>query len=48
MDFIVMGSRGLSSEENGSHKLKVLGSVARRVSELSECPVSLSRNPQFL
>lgn len=34
-DLIVMGSKGLK----GVSKLKVLGSVARKVTELSVCPV---------
>jgi len=41
VDFIIMGSRGLSSEDKQTNKLKVLGSVARRVSELAECPVMI-------
>lgn len=36
-DLIVMGSKGLK----GISKLKVLGSVARKVAELSRCPVLL-------
>ena len=41
VDFIIMGSTGLSSEDNQTNKLKVLGSVARSVSELAECPVMI-------
>jgi nucleotide-binding universal stress UspA family protein len=39
MDLIVMGSQGFS----GIHKLKILGSVSRKVSELADCPVLLVR-----
>lgn len=38
-DLIVMGSKGLK----GMSKLKVLGSVARKVTELSRCPVLIAR-----
>ena len=41
VDFIIIGSTGLSSEDNQTNKLKLLGSVARRVSELAECPVMI-------
>ena len=41
VDFIIMGSRGLSSEERKPSMLRVLGSVARKVSELAECPVMI-------
>lgn len=41
VDFIIIGSTGLSSEDNQTNKLKVLGSVARRVSELADCPVMI-------
>jgi len=34
-DLVVMGSQGLS----GFSKIKVLGSVSRKVSEISSCPV---------
>lgn len=37
--FIVMGSRGLTSEEDEPSRIRLLGSVARRVTELSDCPV---------
>ena len=37
VDLIIMGSKELE-KENGS-KLKALGSVTRRVSEISDCPV---------
>jgi len=37
---IVIGSRELKREkEHTAGKLKLLGSVARRVSEIAECPV---------
>ena len=39
--FIIIGSTGLSNEDNQTNKLKVLVSVARRVSELAECPVMI-------
>ena len=40
VDLIVIGSRELKREkENVAGKLKLLGSVARRVSEIAECPV---------
>jgi nucleotide-binding universal stress UspA family protein len=35
IDLVVMGSQGLS----GFSKIKVLGSVSRKVSEISSCPV---------
>ena len=41
VDFIIIGSTGLSSGDNQTNKLKVLGSVARRVSELADCPVMI-------
>ena len=41
VDFIILGSRGLSSEERKPNNLRVLGSVARKVSELAECPVMI-------
>ena len=41
VDFIIIGSRGLSSEERKPKMLRVLGSVARYVSELAECPVMI-------
>ena len=41
VDFIIIGSRGLSSEEREPKMLRVLGSVARYVSELAECPVMI-------
>ncbi|HJT10734.1 MAG TPA: universal stress protein [Candidatus Nitrosotalea sp.] len=37
VDLIIMGSQGL----HGMHKLKVLGSISRKVSELSPCAVML-------
>jgi nucleotide-binding universal stress UspA family protein len=37
VDLIIMGSRQLKKTE----KLMALGSVARRVSELAECPVMI-------
>jgi nucleotide-binding universal stress UspA family protein len=39
IDLIVMGSQGLS----GIQKLRALGSVSRKVSELSSCPVLIIR-----
>jgi nucleotide-binding universal stress UspA family protein len=40
IDLIVIGSRELKREkEHSPGKLKFLGSVARRVSEIAECPV---------
>ncbi len=41
VDFIILGSRGLSSESNEPDKLRILGSVARHVSELADCPVMI-------
>ncbi len=42
VDLIVMGSRELKREkEYVAGKLKLLGSVARRVSEIAECPVMI-------
>jgi nucleotide-binding universal stress UspA family protein len=41
-DLIVMGSRELKREkEYAAGKLKLLGSVARRVSEIAESPVMI-------
>jgi len=39
VDLIVMGSQGLT----GFGKLKALGSVSRKISELAECPVMIIR-----
>jgi nucleotide-binding universal stress UspA family protein len=39
VDFIVMGSKELEKENND--KLKLLGSVTRRVSEISDCSVMI-------
>jgi nucleotide-binding universal stress UspA family protein len=39
VDLIIMGSKELK-KENGN-KLKALGSVTRRVSEISDCPVMI-------
>ena len=40
VDLIVIGSRELKREkEYSASKLKLLGSVARRVSEIADCPV---------
>lgn len=39
VEFIIMGSRGLSSESK-SNKMR-MGSIAARVSELAECPVMI-------
>lgn len=41
VDFIIVGSRGLSSEGIEPNKLRILGSVARNVSELAACPVMI-------
>lgn len=41
VDFIIIGSRGLSSEGREQNKVRVLGSVARNVSELADCPVMI-------
>jgi nucleotide-binding universal stress UspA family protein len=41
VDFIIIGSRGLSSSDREPNKLRILGSVARNVSELAECPVMI-------
>ena len=38
-DLIIMGSRGLS----GISRIKTLGSVSRKVSELAKCPVVIVR-----
>ena len=38
VDLVVLGSQGLS----GLSKIKALGSVSRRVSELASCPVLIS------
>lgn len=38
VDLVVLGSQGLS----GFSKIKALGSVSRRVSELASCPVLIS------
>jgi nucleotide-binding universal stress UspA family protein len=38
-DLIVMGSEGLT----GMAKLNALGSIARKVTELSRCPVLIAR-----
>jgi nucleotide-binding universal stress UspA family protein len=35
VDLVVMGSRRLK----GASRIKALGSVARKVSEIAECPV---------
>ena len=37
MDLVIIGSRGLS----GFSKIKALGSVSRKISELVECPVMI-------
>lgn len=39
VDLIIMGSQGLT----GLGKLKALGSVSRKISELAECPVMIVR-----
>ena len=42
VDFIVMGTKGLSTEVRKS-KIKTFGSVARQVLELANCPVMTIR-----
>lgn len=42
VDLIIMGSRELEKEKK-SDKLKLLGSVARRVLEISDCPIMVIR-----
>jgi nucleotide-binding universal stress UspA family protein len=39
VDLIIMGSKGV--EKNNTNKLKLLGSVARRVSEIAECAIMI-------
>jgi nucleotide-binding universal stress UspA family protein len=39
IDLVIMGSKGLS----GISKIKTLGSVSRKISELAECPVVIVR-----
>ena len=39
VDLIIMGSKELKKESND--KLKLLGSVTRRISEVSDCPVMI-------
>jgi nucleotide-binding universal stress UspA family protein len=39
IDLIIMGSKEL--EKEGNNKLKLLGSVTRRVSEISDRPVMI-------
>lgn len=39
IDLVVIGSQGLS----GISRLKALGSVSRRISEIAECPVMIVR-----
>ncbi|HEY7109919.1 MAG TPA: universal stress protein [Nitrososphaeraceae archaeon] len=42
VDLIIMGSKGMSSEEKDAEKkIKILGSIARQVSELASCPVMI-------
>ena len=41
VDLIIVGSKELEKERNDNDKLKLLGSVARRVSEISHCPVMI-------
>jgi nucleotide-binding universal stress UspA family protein len=41
VDLIVMGSRELKREKEYAGKLKLLGSVTRRVSEIAESPVMI-------
>ena len=42
VDLIIMGSKELEKENND--KLKLLGSVARRVSEISDCSVMIVKH----
>ena len=42
IDLIIMGSKELEKEDN--NKIKLLGSVTRRVSEISDCPVMIVKN----
>lgn len=42
VDLIIMGSRELENEKKND-KLKLLGSVARRVLEISDCPIMVIR-----
>ena len=42
VDLIIMGSKELEKENND--KLKLLGSVTRRVSEISDCPVMIVKH----
>jgi nucleotide-binding universal stress UspA family protein len=42
VDLIIMGSRELEKEKKND-KLKLLGSVARRVLEISDCPIMVIR-----
>lgn len=41
VDLIIMGSKELEKERNSKDKLKLLGSVARRVSEISRCSIMI-------
>jgi nucleotide-binding universal stress UspA family protein len=42
VDFIIMGSRGFPPLHSDKYqRLRILGSVARNVSELSDCPVMI-------
>ncbi len=42
VDFIIMGSRGFPPLQGDKYqRLRILGSVARSVSELSDCPVMI-------
>ena len=42
IDFIIMGSRGFPPLHGDKYqRLRILGSVARNVSELSDCPVMI-------
>lgn len=42
VDLIIMGSKELEKEKNS--KLKLLGSVTRRVTEICECPVMIVKH----
>jgi nucleotide-binding universal stress UspA family protein len=41
VDFIIIASRGLSSEGREPNMVRFLGSIARNASEQAECPVMI-------
>lgn len=41
VDLIRIGSRGLSIEDNKPNRFRILGSIAKLVSELFDCPVMI-------